>query len=48
MPPGLPVGPTLAKAEGADPGEVDKETEKSAKKAARRKPGSSSDSGSGS
>ena len=40
MPPGLPVGPTLAKAEGADPGEVDKATEKSAKRTARRaKPG---------
>jgi hypothetical protein len=49
MPPGLPVGPTLAKAEGADPDEVDSATEKSAKKTTRKKPGSSSgDSGSGS
>jgi hypothetical protein len=48
MPPGLPVGPTLAKAEGADPDEVDGETEKAAKKAARKRPGgSSSESASG-
>lgn len=47
MPPGLPVGPTLAKAEGADPNEVDDSTEKSAKKAARKKPGSSGSSESG-
>lgn len=47
MPPGLPVGPTLAKAEGADPDEVDKEVEKSAKKSTRKKPGSGSESGSG-
>jgi hypothetical protein len=51
MPPGLPVGPTLAKAEGADPEKVDKEAEKiPAKRAARKKPGgssSSSSSGSG-
>lgn len=41
MPPGLPVGPTLAKAEGANPEDVDKATEKSAKRTARRaKPGS--------
>lgn len=44
MPPGLPVGPTLAKAEGADPEEVDKETEKSSKKARRAKPGTESSS----
>lgn len=44
MPPGLPVGPTLAKAEGADPDEVDKST----KKSARKKPGSSSASSSSS
>jgi hypothetical protein len=43
MPPGLPVGPTLAKAEGADPEKTDEATEKSAKKTARRaKPGSAS------
>lgn len=47
MPPGLPVGPTLAKAEGADPEKVDEATEKSNKRTARRaKPGSSSSSGS--
>jgi hypothetical protein len=54
MPPGLPVGPTLAKAEGADPADVDDATDKGAKKAARKKPGSggssesSSSGGSGS
>lgn len=41
MPPGLPVGPTLAKAAGADPEEVDSETEKSAKRASRKRPSSS-------
>jgi hypothetical protein len=46
LPPGLPVGPTLAKAEGADPAEVDKATEKAAKSAKRSRPGSSSSSGS--
>lgn len=45
MPPGLPVGPVKAKAEGADPEKVDEEVEKSAKKSARRaKPGTSSSS----
>lgn len=48
MPPGLPVGPTLAKAEGADPDEVDKATEKDAKKTTRKKPGTSDSGGSGS
>lgn len=44
MPPGLPVGNVLAKAEGADPADVDKA---SAKKTAKRsKPGSSSSSSS--
>lgn len=44
MPPGLIVGPVLEKAEGADPEDVDKETEKSARRTARRaKPGGSSD-----
>jgi hypothetical protein len=43
MPPGLPVGPTLAKAEGADPTKVDEGVEKSAKRTAKRaKPGSGS------
>lgn len=46
LPPGLPVGPTLAKAEGADPEEVDKDTEKASKKARRAKPGTSSSSSS--
>lgn len=42
MPPGLPVGPTLAKAEGADPDKVDQESEKQTKRSARRaKPGTS-------
>ena len=41
MPPGLPVGNVLAKAEGADPAEVD---EAPAKKT-RKKPGSASSSG---
>ena len=43
MPPGLPVGPTLAKAEGADPEKVDEEVEKQSKRTAKRaKPGSDS------
>lgn len=48
MPPGLPVGPTLAKAEGADASEVDEQSDKSQKKTKRVKPGSSSHSSSGS
>lgn len=48
MPPGLPVGPTLAKAGGADPEKVDEAVEKSAKKAKRSKPGSGSSSSGGS
>jgi hypothetical protein len=49
MPPGLPVGPALAKAEGANADEVDQATEKSAEKPKRRsRPGSSSSSDSGS
>jgi hypothetical protein len=36
QPPGLPIGPVLAKAEGADPEKVDKE----AQKAPKRRPGS--------
>jgi hypothetical protein len=44
MPPGLPVGPTLAKAEGADPEKVDESVEKASKRSTRKKPGSSSSS----
>lgn len=44
MPPGLPVGPTLAKAEGADADEVDKKVESSSKRGAKRaRPGGSSE-----
>ena len=46
MPPGLPVGNVLAKAEGADPEAVDKASSK--KTAKRSKPGSSSSDSSGS
>lgn len=39
LPPGLPVGPTLAKAGGADPDEVDAAVEKSSAPKRRRRPG---------
>lgn len=38
MPPGLPVGPTLAKAEGADPEQVDKDAQKAPRPARRSNP----------
>lgn len=38
MPPGLPVGPTLAKAEGADPEKVDEEARKAPRPARRNNP----------
>jgi hypothetical protein len=44
QPPGLPIGPVLAKAEGLDPEKVDKEAQKAPKRAARKRPGSESDS----
>ena len=53
MPPGIPVGPVLARAEGAEPDETDKEAASTTRRASRKKPGSSesessSSSGSGS